>query len=94
MSADAQALLIWLPAGTLLPFLISRLTGADWRGALVEASFFAVLGLLLYPTLIALLLVRFAGEPPVALLFVAGFVLAALSLLLFRRRANRRRRWR
>lgn len=94
MSESAQALLIWLPAGTLLPFLVARLTGADWRGALVEAALFAALGLLLYPTLIALLLVRFTGEPNTVALFLGGFVLALVSLLLFRRRANRRRRWR
>ena len=94
MSESAQALFIWLPAGTLLPFLVARLTGADWRGALVEASLFATLGLLLYPTLIALLIVRFVGQPNVVPLFLGGFALAFLSLLLFRRRANRRRRWR
>jgi hypothetical protein len=57
MSELLAAFLIWLPLGTLVPLLIARVTGSDWRGALIEASFFATMGLIVFPILIALFFV-------------------------------------
>ncbi|HVX30759.1 MAG TPA: hypothetical protein VHA53_09795 [Nitrolancea sp.] len=88
MSDVAAAFLIWLPTGTLLPFVVSRLTGAGWRGAFIEASIFACLGLLIYPTMLALLTIRFIHYDSPEPLFIAGYLLAFLSLLLYRRRAR------
>lgn len=85
MDETARAFLIWVPAGTLIPFLISRLTGADWRSATIEAALFAALGLLIYPTLFALIVVHIVGYPNVEALFLAGFALAALTVLGYRR---------
>lgn len=89
VSDTEAALLIWLPAGTIVPFIVSWLTGADWRGAIIEASFFAALGLLIYPTALGLISARFTSQPNVELLFVISFALALGSVLLFRRSANR-----
>lgn len=93
MSEAETALIIWLPAGTLLPFLISRLTGSDWRGATIEAALFAAFGLLIYPTLLALISVRFFDRPNIEALFLAGFALAALTVLGFRRGIVNPPRW-
>lgn len=91
-----RAFLLWLPGGTFAPFLVSRLTGADNRLAVIESAIFALCGLLLYPTLLGLLSARFvawqSGNLPVELLFVAGFVLAALTLLAMRRATQRIKR--
>lgn len=91
-----RALLLWLPAGTLGPFIISRVTGADQRLALIEAAVFALCGLLLYPTLLGLLSARFIewqrGELPVEALFVTGFLLASVTLVLMRRASRRLQR--
>lgn len=95
MSDGATALLIWLPAGTLLPFIVSRVLGADWRGAVIEAALFAALGLLIYPTLLALIVARFVRHPNVELLFLGGFALAALTVYGYRvsiAQGRRRRR--
>ncbi|MDI3340381.1 MAG: hypothetical protein QJR03_07580 [Sphaerobacter sp.] len=85
MDETARAFLIWVPAGTLLPFLVSRLTGADWRSSTIEAALFAALGLLIYPTMLALIVVHIVGYPNVELLFLAGFALAALTVVGYRR---------
>lgn len=94
MSETAAAFLIWLPAGTLVPFAVSLLTGADRQQAVIEAALFAVLGLLIYPTMLALITVRFVGRPNIALLFLIGFALAALTVVGYRRALGppRRRR--
>jgi hypothetical protein len=94
VSEATAAFVIWLPTGTLLPFLISKLTGAGWRGAFIEASLFAALGLLIYPTMLALITIRFVHFDSPEPLFVAGYVLAALSLLYYRRRSHGPRRYR
>jgi hypothetical protein len=94
MTEIETAFLIWLPSGTVLPFLISKLTGSDWRGAFIEASLFAALGLLIYPTALALMTARFVEHTNVTPLFLGGYTLAALTLLLFRRRAAGRSRYR
>lgn len=86
MGETARALLIWLPAGTLLPFFISRLTGSDWRGAFLEACLFIALGLLLYPTLLGLIAVGIYGVPNVDILYLIGYALATLTLIGIRRR--------
>jgi hypothetical protein len=88
MSDVAAAFLIWLPTGTLLPYIVSRLTGAGWRGAFIEASIFACLGLLIYPTLLALITVRFVHYDSADPLFIAGYGLAFLSLLFYRRKSK------
>lgn len=85
MNDGAVAVLIWLPAGTILPFIVSRLTGADRQAAIIEAAIFAFFGLLLYPTLFGLLIVRFVSAPNVEILFGAGFVVAALTVIGYRR---------
>lgn len=85
MDETVRAFLIWLPAATLLPFVISRLTGADWRSAAIEATLFAALGLLIYPTLFALLFVPLFGQPNVEALFLVGFAVAALTVIGYRR---------
>lgn len=83
------AVAFWLPAGTLVPFIISRLTGSDWRGAFIEASLFAALGLMIVPIALGLMSLPFFDEPPINLLYVGGFVVATLALLVFRRQAAR-----
>lgn len=94
MSEVTAAFVIWLPTGTLLPFLISKLTGAEWRSAFIEASLFAALGLLIYPTTLALLTARFVHLTSPEPLFIASYVLAALTLLYYRRRSHGPRRYR
>ena len=94
MSEAAVTLLIWLPAATVLPFVVALATGSNWRGAIIEAALFAALGLLIYPTLIALVISAFTRDPNINALFITGFVLAALSVVLLRRQARGRyRRW-
>jgi hypothetical protein len=88
VSDVAAAFLIWLPTGTLLPFIVSRLTGAGWRGALIEACIFACLGLLIYPTMLALITIRFVHYDSANPLFIAGYVLSFLSLLVYRRKSR------
>ena len=85
MDETARAFLLWVPAGTLIPFRLSRITGVDWRSATIEAALLAALGLLIYPTLFALVVVHIVGYPNVEALFLAGFVLAALTVLGYRR---------
>ena len=94
MSEATAALVIWLPTGTLLPLIISKLTGAEWRGAFIEASLFAALGLLIYPTMLALLTAHFVHLSSADPLFVASYVLATLSLLYYRRRSHGPTRYR
>ncbi|MCX7623514.1 MAG: hypothetical protein RMK01_03120 [Thermomicrobium sp.] len=99
-----RAVLLWLPGGTIVPFLVARLTGAETRAALVEATIFALGGLLVYPTLLGLLSARFvdwhAASSWIELLFVGGFLLAAATLVVMRRATRRlqrtagARRWR
>ncbi|MCS7246032.1 MAG: hypothetical protein NZ696_00240 [Thermomicrobium sp.] len=90
-----RALALWLPAGTLGPYLGSRLTGADQRTAFLEAIIFALGGLLVYPTLLGLVTARFidwqATSIPVESLFVGGFLCATVTLILMRRAAHRLR---
>lgn len=91
-----RAFLLWLPGGTFAPFLVSRLTGADNRLAVIESAIFALCGLLVYPTLLGLLTARFVawetGAASVELLFAGGFVLAALTLVAIRRATHRIKR--
>jgi len=98
-----RAFLVWLPGGTILPFLLSKLTGADTRQAFIEAVIFALAGLLVYPTLFGLLSARFVDWSTtgawVESLFIAGFLAAALTLVVMRRTTRRlqqragQRRW-
>jgi len=98
-----RALLIWLPAGTLGPYIVSRWRGADPRLAIIEAGIFALSGLLIYPTLLGLLSARFIdwqrGSVPIESLFVTGFLFAGLTIVLIRRamyriqRGSSTRRW-
>lgn len=94
MSEVTAAFVIWLPTGTVLPFLVSRLTGAVWRTAFIEASLFAALGLLIYPTMLALLTARFVHITSSDPLFIASYVMAALTLIYFRKRSHAPRRYR
>lgn len=91
-----RAFLLWLPGGTILPFVVSRLTGADTRLALIEAAIFALGSLLVYPTLLGLLSARFVHWQQagtwVEALFVGGFVLAALTIIVMRRATRRLQR--
>lgn len=89
MSELTAALIIWLPLGTIVPLILARLTGADWRGAFIEASLFATLGLIIFPITIALIVASFTTEPDVNLIFAASYVLALVCVLLFRRHSNR-----
>jgi hypothetical protein len=87
------ALGIWMPLGTIVPLIVSRLTGADWRGALIEASIFAIMGILIFPILFALTLALMFGQPNVDLIFAVSYVLATLCVVGFRRRANKAEMW-
>lgn len=93
MADIGRAFFLWLPGGTLLPFIVSRLTGADTRMALIEAGIFALGGLLVYPTFLGLVTARFVNWGSAAawieLLFLAGFFLAALTILAMRRATQR-----
>ena len=88
MSEVTIALGIWMPLGTLVPLILSRLTGADWRGAFIEASIFATMGILIFPILFALSLGLVIGEPNVDLIFGISYVLALGCVLAFRRQSN------
>ena len=94
VSETAAAFFIWLPTATVLPFVISKLTGSEWRGAFIEASLFAALGLLIYPTMLALITARFVHVTSATPLFIGGYILAALSLLYYRRRSRGPQRYR
>jgi uncharacterized membrane protein YvlD (DUF360 family) len=83
------ALGIWMPLGTVVPLILSKLTGSDWRGAFIEASIFAIMGILIFPILFALTLALMFGEPNVDLIFGISYLLAAGCVLLFRRRVNK-----
>ncbi|MCX2726170.1 hypothetical protein OO015_01465 [Thermomicrobium sp. 4228-Ro] len=91
-----RAFLLWLPGGTVLPFVVSRLTGADTRLAMIEAAIFALGSLLVYPTLLGLLSARFvqwqAAGAWVETLFLGGFALAALTIVVMRRATRRLQR--
>lgn len=89
MSEIWIALGIWMPLGTIVPFILSRLTGSDWRGAFIEASIFAIMGILIFPFFFALTLALIFGEPNVDLIFAISYALAALCVLWFRRRVNK-----
>ncbi|MEX2426230.1 MAG: hypothetical protein WD401_05630 [Thermomicrobiaceae bacterium] len=89
MSEVAIALGIWLPLGTVGPFILSRVTGADWRGAFIEACIFATLGVLIFPIMIAMTFALFTRSPNVDIVFAISYILGAISILLFRRRSNR-----
>lgn len=89
MSDVTTALIVWLPLGTIIPLIVARLTGADWRGAFIEASIFATLGILIFPITLALIVSSFTTEPNVDLIFAASYVLALVCLLLFRRHSNK-----
>ncbi len=88
MSDNTAAFAIWLPAATLLPLIISKLTGAEWRSAFIEMSLFACLGLFIYPTMLALMTIRFVSWTSPEPLFIGGYLLSALSLLYYRRRSH------
>ncbi len=89
MSDIWLAIGVWLPLGTIVPLIVSKLTGSDWRGAFIEASIFAIIGLLILPILFALTLALIFGKPNVDLIFGISYLLAALSVLMFRRRVNK-----
>ncbi len=89
MSEVVVALGIWMPLGTLAPLILSRLTGADWRGAFIEASIFATMGILIFPILFALTLGLIIGQPNVDLVFAISYLLALGCVLLFRRQSNK-----
>jgi hypothetical protein len=90
MTETIIALGIWLPLGTVVPLILAKLTGADWRGAFIEASIFATMGILIFPILFALSLALIFGEPNVNLIFAISYVLALGCVLLFRRQSNRK----
>lgn len=89
MSELTAALVIWLPLGTIVPLILARITGADWRGAFIEAAIFATLGIIIFPITIALIVSSFTTEPNVNVIFAASYVLALVCLILFRRHSNR-----
>jgi ABC-type iron transport system FetAB permease component len=90
MSEIYVALLIWFPLGTIIPLVIARATGADWRGAFVEASLFATMGLVVFPFLLALIFAIWTTSPNVNVVFAISIVLAIVTGLIFRKRANER----
>lgn len=83
------ALGLWLPLGTVVPLIVSKLTGSDWRGAFIEASIFAIMGILIFPILFALTLALIFGKPNVDLIFLVSYLLSAGCVLMFRRRVNK-----
>ncbi len=91
MSDVSAALIIWLPLGTIVPLILARVTGADWRGAFIEASIFATLGIIIFPITIALIVASFTTDPNVDLILAVSYVLALLCILYFRRYSNRGR---
>jgi hypothetical protein len=68
---------------------VSWRTGASLRLAIVEASIFALTGLLIYPTLLGLAGARFVDYQTVEILFIVSFALAAVTLVGFRRRLRK-----
>ncbi|MBX6753604.1 hypothetical protein [Thermorudis peleae] len=80
-----RAFAFWLPAGTLGPFLVSLRTHASFQQAIIEATLFALFGLLFYPTLLAMLLVRYVKPVPVEPIVGVSFVLATFSVIGLRR---------
>jgi hypothetical protein len=93
MSDIAMALGIWLPLGTIVPLILAKLTGADWRGAFIEACIFATLGILVFPILFALTFGLFGLTRNVDLIFAISYVLALASVLVFRRQSNKEQFW-
>lgn len=93
MSDTIWALGVWLPLCSLLPFAVARLTGSDWRGALIETLLFACFGMLIYPILWALILVRLTSHPLVQLYYLLGWICAALTSIGYRRKIMRTGRW-
>lgn len=89
MTDTFVALGVWLPLGTVVPLILSKLTGSDWRGAFIEASIFATMGLLILPIVFALTLGLMVSDPNVNLMFGISYALALGCVLLFRRRANK-----
>jgi hypothetical protein len=90
MTDTIVALAIWMPLGTVVPFVLAKLTGSDWRGAFIEASIFAIIGILIFPILFALALGVIFGQPNVDVIFAISYVLALGCVLLFRRYSNKR----
>lgn len=88
MSEFVVAIGLWLPLGTVVPLVLSKLTGSDWRGAFIEASIFAIMGVLIFPILFALSLALIFGQPNVDLVFAISYALATVCVLLIRRRIN------
>ena len=88
MSDTTAAFAIWLPTATIVPLIVSKLTGAEWRSAFIEMSLFACLGLFIYPTMLALMTIRFVHWSSTDPLFVGGYFLATLSVLYYRRRSH------
>lgn len=84
MSQSPLAAFAWLAAGTVLPWLVSLLTGADVRGALIEAAIFATFGLVIYPTMFALIGARFVAQPNINVLYALGFVASAVTVYGYR----------
>lgn len=93
MSDIAVALGIWLPLGTIVPLILAKLTGADWRGAFIEASIFATMGILIFPIVFALTVGLVIGQPNVDVIFAISYVLAIGCVLMFRRRSNKEQLW-
>ena len=88
MTDTIIALGVWLPLGTVVPLILARLTGSDWRGAFIEASIFATMGILIFPIMFALSLGLLISDPNVDLIFGISYVLALGCVLLFRRKSN------
>lgn len=91
MSDLSAALIIWLPLGTIVPFVVARLTGADWRGAFIEASIFATLGIIIFPITLAFIFATFTRDPNIDLIYALSYALAVICILLLRRYSNRGR---
>ncbi len=89
MTDTIIALGVWLPLGTVVPLILARVTGADWRGAFIEASIFATMGILIFPILFALTLGLLISDPNVDLIFGISYLLALGCVLLFRRQSNK-----
>ena len=89
MTDTLIALGIWMPLGTVVPLILAKLTGSDWRGAFIEASIFAIMGILIFPILFALTLGLLVSDPNVNLIFAISYVLALGCVLLFRRQSNK-----
>jgi cellulose synthase/poly-beta-1,6-N-acetylglucosamine synthase-like glycosyltransferase len=94
MSDLFAAFFIWLPLGTVVPLLVARFTGSDWRGAVIEASLFATMGLVVFPILLALIIAIWTTDPNVHMIFAVSFGLAIVTNLVFRRQATKGRKHR